>query len=150
MIIGTILYDALCTGFPFRLRIILKRGATTDAFLAIHERTPLSSASSAKTMFERGERTILVTTERFLFFRRWKFKTVKNVVFLGPPKNPFVFLDLLTYIQDVKAEKCLMMIYWDTEFDVNEMERIIGGDKIGLAVENSQCNRLVGLTETVS
>ncbi|KAJ1609591.1 hypothetical protein OJ252_2169 [Cryptosporidium canis] len=64
-------------------------------FASCNESTSNASLSRNRQAFYKGELPILVTTERFLFFRRYLLKGATKVIFCGPPIYPNIYLDCI-------------------------------------------------------
>ncbi|CBZ53801.1 hypothetical protein NCLIV_035820 [Neospora caninum Liverpool] len=66
-------------------------------FASCHEYTSNQNITRARQRFHKGEVPILVTTVRFLFYRRYRLQGADRILFLGPPSSPEVYLHLLTH-----------------------------------------------------
>ncbi|KEP66841.1 UNVERIFIED_CONTAM: hypothetical protein HHA_270960 [Hammondia hammondi] len=66
-------------------------------FASCHEYTSNQNITRARQKFHKGEVPILVTTVRFLFYRRYRLQGADRILFLGPPPSPEVYLHLLTH-----------------------------------------------------
>ncbi|PFH35745.1 hypothetical protein BESB_053960 [Besnoitia besnoiti] len=66
-------------------------------FVSCHEYTSNQNITRARQRFHRGEVPILVTTVRFLFYRRYRLQGADRILFLGPPSSPEVYIHLLLH-----------------------------------------------------
>ncbi|KAH8739817.1 hypothetical protein FG386_002036 [Cryptosporidium ryanae] len=67
-------------------------------FASCHESSSNSALSRNRLAFYKGELPILITTERFLFFRRYLIKGATKVIFAKPPTYPSIYLDCINSI----------------------------------------------------
>ncbi|KAL5632050.1 hypothetical protein ACGC1H_000167 [Rhizoctonia solani] len=63
----------------------------------ISEYSSNQDISRARQAFFAGTRSILVITERFHFFRRYKLRAVKHITFYGPPDHAQFFTEILSF-----------------------------------------------------
>jgi U3 small nucleolar RNA-associated protein 25 len=56
-----------------------------------------SEISRARTNFFNGKKSFLVVTERFHFFRRYKIRGARTVVFYAPPEHADFYAEFLQY-----------------------------------------------------
>ena len=55
--------------------------------------------SRARDMFFHGKRHILLYTERFHFFRRYRIKGIRHVIFYGLPLYPQIYSEIMNLMQ---------------------------------------------------
>eukprot|EP01053_Blabericola_migrator_P003774 Blabericola_migrator_1__3773@NODE_2131_length_3228_cov_41_277760_g1350_i0_p1_GENE_NODE_2131_length_3228_cov_41_277760_g1350_i0NODE_2131_length_3228_cov_41_277760_g1350_i0_p1_ORF_typecomplete_len720_score125_01UTP25/PF06862_12/5_7e102DEAD/PF00270_29/2_2e05DEAD/PF00270_29/6_5e03Helicase_C/PF00271_31/0_031_NODE_2131_length_3228_cov_41_277760_g1350_i06702829 len=124
---------------------LLKQGTTTATFKRLTENTKMKKLVSIRRQFHEGQIPILIATERFLFFRRLKITGAKHLVFLGPPRNPGIFIDLLNGLGRSDHHTNILLMYWDPCVHMANMERIVGHAKVGLLTSKSRDLKLIGL-----
>ncbi|KAI1724343.1 utp25, u3 small nucleolar RNA-associated SSU processome protein 25 domain-containing protein [Ditylenchus destructor] len=74
-------------------------------------------------LFFRGEKRLMLLTERFHFYYRAKLKGIKSVVFYQLPANPQFFTEILNMAQP-ETKLVSQVLY--CEFDVLRMQNIFG------------------------
>ncbi|KAH7648525.1 hypothetical protein FG379_000550 [Cryptosporidium bovis] len=122
-------------------------------FASCHESSSNSSLSRNRLAFYKGELPILITTERFLFFRRYLIKGATKVIFGAPPIYPSIYLDCINSINysqgpKNKAETKSNSIsslksppFAITLFHLQNslaLERIVGTSKCSNIIQNSK------------
>jgi hypothetical protein len=74
-------------------------------------------------LFSEGEVNILLTTERFLFYRRYTLKGANHVIFYRPPYYPSIYTLCLKSL-DLPEEAISLILF--TTFDQLNIERYLG------------------------
>ncbi|KAJ1300479.1 hypothetical protein OPQ81_005293 [Rhizoctonia solani] len=102
----------------------------STSVIGVSEYSSNQDISRARQAFFKGTRPVLVITERFHFFRRYKLRAVKHITFYGPPDHAQFFTEILSFPflddetapapGDVKAV-CLY-----SKFDYMRLERLEG------------------------
>ncbi|CAE6438756.1 unnamed protein product [Rhizoctonia solani] len=96
----------------------------------ISEYSSNQDISRARQAFFAGTRPILVITERFHFFRRYKLRAVKHITFYGPPDHAQFFTEILSFpfLDDETAptpgDVKVVCLY--SKFDYMRLERLEG------------------------
>ncbi|EUC58386.1 digestive organ expansion factor, putative [Rhizoctonia solani AG-3 Rhs1AP] len=96
----------------------------------ISEYSSNQDISRARQAFFAGTRSILVITERFHFFRRYKLRAVKHITFYGPPDHAQFFTEILSFpfLDDetapAPADVKVSCLY--SKFDYMRLERLEG------------------------
>lgn len=67
------------------------------SLLSICRYSSNSEISRARTNFFNGKKSFLVITERFHFFRRYKIRGARTVVFYAPPEHAAFYAEYLQY-----------------------------------------------------
>ncbi|KAG8898604.1 rRNA-binding ribosome biosynthesis protein utp25 [Tulasnella sp. 403] len=109
-----------------RLRNWLRKQDVEVAFLT--EDSTASEMQHARSKFERGEKSFLVVTERYHFFRRYKLKGILNLVFYGPPDHAIFYQEFLSFPflkKDVEGADVTCKILY-SRYDLMALERIVG------------------------
>ena len=60
-------------------------------FCALHEYSSIQSLSRNRMRFFKKQVRVMVTTERFLWFRRYKLRGARHCVFVGTPETPEIY-----------------------------------------------------------
>ena len=74
----------------------------------------------------QGNTDYLLVTERFYFFRRYKFRGIKNLVFYAPPVNALFYQELVNLIDSVEGSCLLLYI---SPYDQLAVQRIVGASR---------------------
>ncbi|KAI9003180.1 hypothetical protein BC832DRAFT_560139 [Gaertneriomyces semiglobifer] len=96
-------------------------------FAALSEYTPTNEIARVRGQFFRGSRSYLLYTERMHFFRRYRIKGVKHVVFYGLPDNAEYYPELLNMVEQSADGKCTVLF---NHFDRLKLERIVGSKRV--------------------
>ncbi|KAI8621569.1 digestive organ expansion factor [Chytriomyces sp. MP71] len=96
------------------------------------EYTSNSDISRARGAFFHGKIPILLMTERFHFFRRYKIRGCKHLVFYQLPEYARFYSELLNTI-DVGMDSSCSAVY--SVYDRFRMERVVGTDRISKMME---------------
>ncbi|KAG8682310.1 rRNA-binding ribosome biosynthesis protein utp25, partial [Ceratobasidium sp. 394] len=80
------------------LRVYNHLVATAPSSVAgISEYSSNQDISRARQAFFKGTKPILIITERFYFFRRYKLRAIKHLTFYAPPDHAQFFTELLSF-----------------------------------------------------
>ncbi|OII74421.1 hypothetical protein cand_005210 [Cryptosporidium andersoni] len=116
-------------------------------FGSCHESSSNSSLSKNRLAFYKGELPILITTERFLFFRRYLLKGATTVIFWGPPIFPVIYVDCIYSLNFPCIDKSKsktrnpLSIMLFHELNSLALERIVGTKKCSYLLTKSKINR---------
>ncbi|EEA07742.1 uncharacterized protein CMU_006650 [Cryptosporidium muris RN66] len=116
-------------------------------FGSCHESSSNSSLSKNRLAFYKGELPILITTERFLFFRRYLLKGATTVIFWGPPIFPVIYVDCIYSLNFPCIDKSKnktrdpLSIVLFHELNSLALERIVGTKKCSYLLTRSKINR---------
>ncbi|TPX73884.1 hypothetical protein CcCBS67573_g04846 [Chytriomyces confervae] len=91
------------------------------------EYTSNSDISRTRSNFFHGKTSILLMTERFHFFRRYKIRGCKHVFFYQLPEYAQFYAELLNGM-DVGMESRCSVVY--SVYDKFRMERVVGSDRV--------------------
>ncbi|KAJ8495494.1 hypothetical protein ONZ45_g12828 [Pleurotus djamor] len=103
-----------------------KDGGVTFAVLS--EYSSNQDISRARQAFFSGKASFLLISERFHFYRRYKIRGIRNLIFYGPPDHPQYFTEFLSYPfldDDVEAADITCRVLY-TKYDWFRLERIAG------------------------
>ncbi|GAA5925880.1 hypothetical protein JCM3775_005142 [Rhodotorula graminis] len=119
--------------------------ASDFSFAAISEYTPTPDVSRARGAFFAGKVKFLLVTERFHFFRRYRLRGAKTVVFYAPPSHASYYPEVVSFPfappsavttasgappprpedEDVDASELSAHVLF-SRLDVLRLERIVG------------------------
>ena len=92
----------------------------------IHRYTPSAQVQKARQAFASGDKDILMVTERFYFFKRWKLPGANNFLFFGPPLHARFYPELINSVPSIHAHLSMCLF---TDLDAPDLERVVGSDK---------------------
>ncbi|OZJ01731.1 hypothetical protein BZG36_05300, partial [Bifiguratus adelaidae] len=121
------------------------------SFGGLNEYAESRDISTLRSNYFTGRVDILLYTERFHFFRRYKIRGTYHVVFYALPENPRFYPEVVNFLglrKDASASEdmttsCLALF---TRFDALKLERIVGSQRVyctdycaSFEVEGSVC-----------
>ncbi|KAI0675384.1 digestive organ expansion factor [Trametes maxima] len=98
------------------------------SFAVLSEYSSNQDISRARQAFFSGKKAFLLVSERFHFFRRYKIRGIRNIVFYGPPDHSQFYTEYLSYpfLDDgVDASDITSRILF-SKYDWLRLERIAG------------------------
>ncbi|GAA5914883.1 rRNA-binding ribosome biosynthesis protein UTP25 [Sporobolomyces salmoneus] len=123
-----------------RLKRYLTKKLDGFSFASISEYTPTPDVSRARGAFFSGKKKFLLITERFHFFRRYRIRGAKTVVFYAPPSHASYYPEFLSFpfkspgqlpnpneedqAQVDESELSAHVVF--SKYDLLRMERIVG------------------------
>lgn len=114
------------TYFAFlRLRQFFREQGVS--FCSTFEYSTNSSLSRNRALFFHGHKKLLLVTERFLWYRRYKLKGADYVLFYGTPETPEIYEDVLSAVRT--PSQCNSMCLF-TRHDGFALERIVGHERV--------------------
>lgn len=103
------------------------------AYAGVCEYTTPSRSLRAMRQFRRGERLMLLYTERAHFYHRPYIRGVRHVIFYGLPEHAEFYVELVNAIpRDHAADAMVRILY--TQYDRKRLERVVG---------TSRCKRML-------
>ena len=90
--------------------------------VALSEYTSTPDISRARSKFFNGHTRMLLVTERFHFFRRYRIRGIKTLVFYGIPAN-------VSYVKDWVDEQKEVRMLVEPSYDRLALERFIGTER---------------------
>lgn len=107
------------------------------SYAALSEYSSNTEISRARTQFFKGKRAFLIVTERFHFYRRYKLRGARTIVFYALPDHAAFYAEFLAMpfaaaassgagvdesvdASDVRAHTLF------SRFDVLKLERVVG------------------------
>ncbi|KAH8918298.1 DUF1253-domain-containing protein [Atractiella rhizophila] len=102
--------------------------STTDiSFTLLSEDISHSEIARARQQFFHGKVDVLILTERFHFFRRYRIRGVSNIIFYSLPTFPHFYSELLSFVSDWNSEESIQgcqIIF--SKYDVLRVKGIVG------------------------
>ena len=86
-----------------RLRNLLD--AREAEFATCSEYSDDKDVSRARGVFFNGETPLLLATERFHYFRRYKLRGIRHLLFYGPPANAHFYTELLNLLDEAASRE---------------------------------------------
>jgi len=87
------------------------------------EFTSNKNLSLRRLEFQKAEHTVAIITERFVWYRRYRIKGARHIVFYGPPSERAVFPEILGAVQ--RPSSCTCTCFY-TKADMFALERVVG------------------------
>ncbi|KAF8196605.1 digestive organ expansion factor [Pholiota molesta] len=97
-------------------------------FTVLSEYSTNQDISRARQAFFKGQKAFLLVSERFHFYKRYKLRGSRNVVFYGPPDHPQYFTEFLSFPfldEGVEAADVSCRVLF-SRYDRMRLERIVG------------------------
>jgi U3 small nucleolar RNA-associated protein 25 len=70
----------------------------------------------------------MLTTGRFHFFRRYRVRGVRSLIFYNLPEHPYFYSQVMNYMKD-DEEGAPASVALYTKYDAMALERIVGSDR---------------------
>lgn len=99
-------------------------------FVTCSEYSEDADITRARTRFFAGHSPILLTTERFHFFRRMRIRGARHVMFYGPPSVGGFYPELVNNLEESASKGhpiSVTALY--TPFDAAALERVVGSER---------------------
>ncbi|KAJ3510271.1 hypothetical protein NLJ89_g4777 [Agrocybe chaxingu] len=104
------------------------RKSSGATYTILSEYSTNQDISRARLAFFKGDKAFLLISERFHFYRRYKIRGVRNVVFYGPPDHPQYFTEFLSHPfldEGVEPSDVTCKVLF-SKYDRFKLERIMG------------------------
>lgn len=114
-----------------RVRSWLKKQDNVT-FTVLSEDSDNRAISRSRQAFFAGTKAMLLVTERFHFFRRYKIRGIRNVVFYAPPDHSQFYGEFLSYPfldEGVLPEDVTCKVLY-SKYDYMRLERIVGSAEV--------------------
>ena len=105
------------------LRCFLEENAQ-ESYAELCEYTPERDRRSALRDFGAGTVSILLTTERFYFYRRYFVRGVSVVVWYGPPLFSHFYPEIVNKLDRRNPSVCVMTLF--SKYDAHSLTRLLG------------------------
>ncbi|XP_065849827.1 protein NUCLEOLAR FACTOR 1 isoform X2 [Euphorbia lathyris] len=104
-----------------RLRNYLK--SQNASFCVVADYTTPSDVSRARVAFFEGRKKIMLYTERFHFYRRYKMRGVQNLIIYSLPDRKEFYPEVVSMLEEANNMTCTVLF---SKFDQLRLERIVG------------------------
>ena len=124
-----------------RLRNFLKKKEID--FLQLSEYTSRANISRSRIAFLQGATSLLLFTERFYFYYRYRIRGIKNIVFYELPHYAHFYPEIVNYMDtslegtEISASNCTVLY---SKFDVHRLSAIVG---------STRCTQMTASEQTV-
>jgi U3 small nucleolar RNA-associated protein 25 len=110
----------------------LKGQEESAGYCSISEYSSPKETTKARAQFFNGNVKFLVTTERFHFYKRLKFRGIKKLFFYSLPECPEYFKELVDMLlsSDSKPGRRFELPILVTPLDYFKLERLVGSKKV--------------------
>ncbi|KAG5723219.1 hypothetical protein E4T56_gene278 [Termitomyces sp. T112] len=98
------------------------------SFAILSEYSTNQDISRARQAFFHGKKSFLLISERFHFYKRYKIRGIRNLLFYGPPDHPQFLTELLSYPfmdEGVEGSDVTCRVLY-SKYDWFRLERIAG------------------------
>ncbi|KAF7376468.1 DUF1253-domain-containing protein [Mycena sanguinolenta] len=98
------------------------------SFAVLSEYSSNQEISRARQAFFTGKKAFILISERFHFYKRYKIRGIRNLIFYGPPDHPQFYTELLScpFLDDgVEASDVTCRVLY-SKYDWFRLERIAG------------------------
>ncbi|THH30402.1 hypothetical protein EUX98_g3765 [Antrodiella citrinella] len=99
-------------------------------FTVLSEYSSNQDISRARQSFFNGKKAFLLVSERFHFFRRYKLRGIRNLIFYGPPDHAQFYAEFISYpfLDDGVEPSDVSCRVLYSKYDWMRLERIAGTD----------------------
>lgn len=104
-------------------------------FAALSEYSSGSDIARNRTFFMDGRLDILLVTERFYFFRRYKIRGIKHALFYGLPEHAHFYSEIVNRIEASNDETATILY---SKYDRLKMERVLGIGRTNKMIEGKK------------
>ncbi|KAJ8584541.1 DUF1253-domain-containing protein, partial [Rhizopogon salebrosus TDB-379] len=104
------------------------RKQSSVSFVVLSEYSTNQDISRARQAFFSGKKAFLLISERFHFYRRYKIRGIRNLIFYGTPEHPQFFSEFLSFPfldDEVEASDVASRVIY-SKYDKFRLERIVG------------------------
>jgi len=98
------------------------------SFAVLSEYSTNQEISRARQAFFSGKKAFILISERFHFYKRYKIRGIRNLIFYGPPDHPQFYTELLScpFLDDgVEASDVTCRVLY-SKYDWFRLERLAG------------------------
>ncbi|KAI3648064.1 hypothetical protein MP228_005918 [Amoeboaphelidium protococcarum] len=117
------------------------------SYVAISEYSSAGDISRSRSHFYHGKRDFMVVTERFHYFRRYRLRGIKQLVFSGPVANAHFYTEFASMLVDLKntdadvdelLDRNSKVVVLYSKYDALALERIVGTSKLPKMIHGSK------------
>ncbi|KAG2016434.1 digestive organ expansion factor [Coprinopsis cinerea AmutBmut pab1-1] len=115
------------------------RKNSSSSFTILSEYSSNADISRARLAFFKGEKSFLLISERFHFYKRYKIRGIRNIIFYGPPEHPQYFTEFLSYPfldEGVEPSDVTCRVLF-SKYDWFRLERIAGTEAAAELIKSS-------------
>ncbi|KAM0789091.1 hypothetical protein ACM66B_003149 [Microbotryomycetes sp. NB124-2] len=128
------------------------KGLSDFSFASISEYTPTPDVSRARGAFFAGKVSFLLVTERFHFFRRYRLRGAKTMVYYAPPDHAEFYHEILSFPlprsddsdrqqeADVDPSELSSQVLF-SRLDLMRLQRIVGAEHAKEMIRGDQAGR---------
>jgi len=116
-----------------RVRNFMKADPNEPSFCLCCEYTPISEVERGRSFFTAGRKDFMLFTERFHFFRRFKVKGARHILFYTLPQYPHFYPEILNSLPDAVDTSCTVLY---SKFDVYQLQAIVGNERAGFLLSS--------------
>lgn len=120
-----------------RLRNYMKKEETQ--FSVLSEYSSNKTITNTRRQFAEGNVKLLLTTERFFFFKRYNLKDVSHVVFYEPPLYPECYTHYVNMLTLPDSSSNLLY----NKYDYERLERIVGEKQLKTILISQQKTHMI-------
>ncbi|KAF8070073.1 digestive organ expansion factor [Lyophyllum atratum] len=108
-------------------------------FTILSEYSTNQDISRARQAFFQGKKAFLLISERFHFYKRYKIRGIRNLIFYGPPDHPQFYTELLSYpfLDDGVESSDITCRVLYSKYDWFRLERIAGTEAAAGLIKTS-------------
>ncbi|KAF6161386.1 hypothetical protein GIB67_009265 [Kingdonia uniflora] len=112
----------ICSYFEYtQIRTFLK--SQNASFCTLQDFSKPSDISRARVWFFEGKKKIMIYTERAHFYRRYKIRGVKNLIFYSLPERKEFYPEIVNMLEGSDKMECTVLF---SSFDKLKLKRIVG------------------------
>ena len=124
-----------------RLRNYMKKERID--FVSTHEYTKPKSITRARGLFFHGKVRILLFTERFHFYQRFRIRGIQHLFFYDLPLYAHLYSELCNMAQDAKRQKL------DCNFSCTVMYSVYDGHKLARIVGSKRATEMISSSKNL-
>ncbi|RKP19244.1 DNA repair exonuclease, partial [Rozella allomycis CSF55] len=94
------------------------------SFNSLSEYTSDKDISRTRTSFFKGEVPLLLVTERFVFFKRYRIRGIEQIFFYQLPDNGTFYSEIINFLEE-KSQICALF----SKYDVLKLNQVVGNKK---------------------
>lgn len=106
------------------------------SFIPLSEYSSNEDISRARGLFFHGKKKILLTTERFHFFRRYKLRGIHKLVFYSLPDHGGFYSEFVNFMEQMNVEKEVTVLF--DRLDKLKLERVVGTKRVRRMIEGDK------------
>ncbi|KAL1262816.1 hypothetical protein QQF64_005555 [Cirrhinus molitorella] len=123
-----------------RLRNYMKK--EDISFASISEYSQKSEVTRARYYFQKGQKSFMLFSERFHFYKRYTIKGIHNLIFYGLPTYPHFYSEVCNMLQagvregsDFASFTCTALY---SKYDMHRLAAITGADRTAQMLQSNK------------